>query len=144
MAVKPIPDEYHSVTPYLTVDDLPGLIEFVKAAIDATIPEAMPDAIGKLRHAEAQIGDSRVMMGQARAEWPARPSSLYLYVEDTDATYQRALAAGAKSLMEPAAQFWGDRNAGVEDSNGNYWWISSLVEDVVPEEMKRRAAESIK
>ncbi|HYI11029.1 MAG TPA: VOC family protein [Thermoanaerobaculia bacterium] len=109
MAVKPIPDEYHTVTPYLTVDDLPRQLEFVKAAFHATIPEAMPDASGKIRHAEAQIGDSRVMIGQARAEWPARPGALYLYVAHTDATYRRALAAGAKSIMEPADQFYGDR-----------------------------------
>jgi len=79
----------------------------------------MRDENGNVRHAEAQIGDSRVMVGQARGEWKPRPATLYLYIEDTDETYKRAIAAGAKSLMEPADQFYGDRNAGVEDSQGN-------------------------
>ncbi len=141
--VKAIPDGYHTITPYLTVSDLPRLLEFIKAAFGADVYEAMEDANGKVRHAEAKIGDSRVMMGQAREEWPARPAALYLYVEDADATYQAAIAAGAKSIMEPADQFYGDRNAGVEDPAGNQWWISTHVEDVSPEEMERRAKEKM-
>jgi PhnB protein len=80
------------------------------------------------------------MMGEARDEWPAMPGSLYLYVPDTDAVYKRAMEAGGKSLMEPADQFYGDRNAGVVDPSGNYWWIATHVEDVPPEEMEKRAA----
>jgi PhnB protein len=142
--VRAIPVGYHTITPYLTVSDLPRLLEFIKAAFGADVYEAMEDANGKVRHAEAKIGDSRVMMGQAREEWPARPAGLYLYVEDTDATYKTAMAAGGKSLMEPADQFYGDRNAGVEDPVGNMWWISTHVEDVPPEEMARRAKEQMK
>jgi len=84
------------------------------------------------------------MVGQARGEWKERPATLYLYVENTDDTYQRAMAAGAKSLMEPADQFYGDRNAGVEDPQGNWWWIATHVEDIPPEEMERRAKENMK
>jgi PhnB protein len=135
-----IPEGYHTVTPYLTVDDARKLIEFLKAAFDAKVPELLTDEEGNPRHAEAQIGDSRVMIGQARGEWKARPSTIYLYVDETDETYRRALAAGAKSLMEPADQFYGDRNAGVEDALGNWWWIATRLEDVSVEELQRRMA----
>jgi PhnB protein len=141
MTVKPIPDGYHTITPYLTVDDLSRLVDFVKTAFGATMKEAISDAEGKLRHAEVIIGDSVVMMGQSREGSAARPGALYLYVENTDATYAAALRAGAKSLMEPADQFYGDRNAGVEDPVGNYWWIATHVEDVSSEEMERRSRE---
>lgn len=144
MTVKAIPDGYHTITPYLTVDDLPRLVEFVKAAFGATIKEAIPDAAGKLRHAEAVIGDSVVMMGQAREGSEARPGALYLYVENTDATYAAALRAGATSIMEPADQFYGDRNAGVKDPAGNLWWIATHFEDVSSEEMERRSREQMK
>lgn len=136
--VKHIPDGYHTVTPYITVDDARKFIDFIKAAFDAQLPEAMTDDEGNFRHGEAQIGDSRVMIGQARGEWKARPAQLYLYLPDVDATYKRALAAGATSLMEPADQFYGDRNGGVEDAFGNWWWLATHVEDVAPEEMQRR------
>jgi PhnB protein len=142
--VKAIPDGYHSVTPYLTVADLPRMLEFVQAAFGATIHEAIAGEDGRIRHAEVQLGDSKVMIGQAREDYPPRPGSLYLYVEDTDANYQRAIAAGAKSLMEPADQFYGDRHGGIEDPLGNYWWIATHVEDVTPEEMERRAKEKLK
>jgi PhnB protein len=142
--VKPIPDGYHSVTPYLTVADAAALLEFMKAAFDAQVPELMRDEDGNVRHAEAQIGDSRVMVGQARGEWTPRPGTLYLYVADTDGTYRRAIEAGAKSLMEPATQFYGDRNAGVEDTQGNWWWIATRLEDLSQEELQRRALEEKK
>jgi uncharacterized glyoxalase superfamily protein PhnB len=120
------------------------MLEFVQAAFGATLHEAIAGEDGRIRHAEVQLGDSKVMIGQAREDNPARPGSLYLYVEDTDANYQRAMAAGAKSLMEPADQFYGDRHGGIEDPLGNYWWIATHVEDVTPEEMERRAKEQLK
>jgi PhnB protein len=142
--VKAIPDGYHSLTPYLTVADAEKLLEFMKAAFGANVPEVMRDEEGKLRHAEAQIGDSRVMVGQAQGEWTPRPGTLYLYCENTDEVYRRALAAGATSLMEPADQFYGDRNAGVADPTGNWWWIATRLEDLSVEEMQRRMAEQKK
>lgn len=141
MAVNPIPPGYHTVTPYLTVDDLGKLIAFIESAFGGKVIEHIADDSGKPRHAEMQVGDSKLMIGQARSEWPARTASLYVYVEDTDATYARALRAGAKSIMEPSDQFYGDRNAGVEDEAGNYWWIATHVEDVSPEELQRRMAQ---
>lgn len=144
MAVKPIPDGYHTVTPYLTVPDLPRMLEFATAAFDAHVYESIADDNGMIRHAEMQIGDSRVMVGQARAEYPATASKLYLYVPDTDAVYARAIAAGARTILEPTDQFYGDRNAGIEDPQGNQWWIATHVEDVTPEEMERRAKDQLK
>jgi PhnB protein len=141
MAVKPIPDGYHSVIPYLVVSGVARLIEFLKKAFDAKSKECftMPD--GRIMHAEVQIGDSVIMMGEASEKWPAMLAGLYLYVPDTDAVYRRALQAGATSVMEPANQFYGDRNAGVKDPCGNFWWIGTHIEDVSPEEMKRRSEE---
>lgn len=139
MAVKPIPEGYHSVTPYLTVDDAEAVINFARQAFGATLTFRQNDDKGAIRHAEIRVGDSVVMIGQARDQWKARPSTLYVYVEDIDATYKKAIAAGGKSLREPTTEFYGDRSGGVEDSQGNQWWIATHVEDVSPEELKRRA-----
>jgi uncharacterized glyoxalase superfamily protein PhnB len=140
MPVKPIPDGYHTITPYLTVADAAAQVEFVKQAFNATVKELIESKEGGVSHAEVVIGDSIIMVGQANDPAQARPGMLYLYVEDTDALYLQALSAGATSLMEPANQFYGDRNAGVSDPNGNQWWIATHVEDVAPEELQRRAA----
>ena len=139
MAVNPIPNGYHTVTPYLVVRSAGQLIDFLKRAFGGkeTICTTKPD--GSIGHAEVKIGDSMIMLGEACGEWQAMPCAIYLYVPDTDALYQRALQAGATSIMEPADQFYGDRNAGVKDPCGNIWWIGTRIEDVAPEEMKRRA-----
>jgi len=138
MAVQPIPAGYQTVTPYLAVEGATQLLEFVKRAFDAEQLSCSNRADGSVWHAEIRIGDSRVMLAEAASPWKPMPSSLYLYVPDTDATYNRAIAAGATSVMEPADQFYGDRNAGVQDAVGNIWWIATHVEDVAPEEMERR------
>jgi PhnB protein len=138
MAAKPVPDGYHTVTPYLTVDDAAILIDFLQRAFNARVKYEMKDDKGNIRHAEVTVGDSVLMIGQARDEWTPRPMTLYLYVPDVDALYKSALAAGAKSLQEVTTQFYGDRSGGVEDPQGNYWWIATHVEDVSPEEMARR------
>ncbi len=144
MAVKPIPDGYHTVTPYLTVQGVPKLIDFLKQAFEAQEIERMTQPDGTIGHAEVRIGDSVVMMGEARDEWKPMPSGIYLYVNDTDAVYKRALQAGATSIMEPADQFYGDRSAGVKDSSGNHWWIATHKEDVPPAELKKRAQAAMK
>jgi PhnB protein len=139
MAVTPIPEGYHTVTPYLVVQGVAKLIDFLKRAFDAQELMRMPRPDGTILHAEVKIGDSIVMMGEATGEHKPMPGSIYLYVADTDATYKRALQAGASSTMEPADQFYGDRNAGVVDPVGNHWWIATHIEDVPPEELARRA-----
>lgn len=138
MSVNPIPAGYHSITPYLIVEDVNGLIEFLKRAFDAEEMSRHTDSEGAVVHAEVRIGDSVVMTGQASDDWNPMPSVLHLYVEDTDTVYQRAMQAGATSLREPSDQFYGDRTGGVMDPFDNQWWIATHVEDVSPEELKRR------
>lgn len=137
--MKAVPDGYHTVTPYLVVEGVPRLIDFLKSAFDAVETELVPGPDGKIGHAEVRIGDSVVMMGEASGEWKPMPAMIYLYLSDADASYKRALDAGATSLMEPADQFYGDRNAGVKDPCGNQWWVATRKENVSPEELKRRA-----
>lgn len=141
MAVKPVPDGYHTVTPYITVDNPDAVIDFLKKTFDAQETFAMRDEKGKAQHAEVKVGNSMVMLGAAHDQWKARPANFYVYVEDCDAVYKKALAAGAKSISEPADQFYGDRHGGVTDSEGNSWWIGTHVEDVPADELKRRAQE---
>ena len=137
--VKPIPDGYRTVTPYLTVKGASKLIEFLTQVFDATIVEQMTDPDGTVRHAEARIGDSMIMLGEAGGQWKPMPASLYVYVTDVDAVYQRAIKAGAVSLREPANQFYGDRSGGVTDACGVQWWLATHVEDVSKEELVKRA-----
>jgi PhnB protein len=144
MAVKPVPEGYHSVTPYLIATGADRLIDFVTEAFGAEVIERMTRADGTIGHAEVRIGDSVVMLSEARGEWKPMPAAIYLYVPDTDATYRSALGAGATSVMEPADQFYGDRNAGVKDPVGNLWWIGTHKEDVPREELERRAAANMK
>ena len=138
--VNPIPDGYHSVTPYLTVADADRLMLFVKSAFGAqeVLAHRAPD--GTIQHAESRIGDSIVMMGRVRGEMKPMPGMIYLYVPDVDAVYRAGLDAGGKSLREPADQFYGDRTAAVEDPCGNQWYMATHIEDVSPEEFQRRAA----
>jgi uncharacterized glyoxalase superfamily protein PhnB len=139
--VKPVPDGYHTVTPYLTVRDAGRLLEFLEQAFGATVVQRTVAPDGTIGHSEVQIGDSRIMASSANDAWAPRPGAIYLYLENVDRFYQQALAAGARSLMEPTDTFYGDRNAGVEDPTGNHWWIATHIEDVSQEEMARRAAE---
>ncbi len=139
MAVKPIPEGYHTVTPYLTVDDPDAVMLFLKAAFDGQETYAMRDDSGCARHAEMKVGDSMIMLGAAHDQWKSRPGNFYIYVEDVDAVYKKAIAAGGTSISEPATQFYGDRHGGVTDSQGNNWWIATHVEDVSSEELERRA-----
>jgi PhnB protein len=139
MAVKPIPEGYHTVTPYLVVEDAAALIDFLKQAFDAEERHRMARPDGTIMHAEVKIGDSFLMLGNSSAEHKPLQCMIYLYVEDADATYQRAIQAGATSVMAPADQFYGDRNGGVKDSWGNFWWIGTHIEDVSSEEVARRA-----
>jgi PhnB protein len=138
MAVKPVPEGYHTVTPYLIVKDCDRLLTFLKAAFNAQVKEEHRLGDGSVMHADVLVGDSHIMMGQANEKWPLMTGSILLYVPDADATYQAALRAGATSIQEMATQFYGDRSGGVKDPTGNSWWISTHVEDVSPEEMERR------
>ncbi len=144
MTVKPIPDGYHTVTPYLTVADAEAQIDFLKRAFGAEETYRHNDDKGKVTHAEVRVGKSMLMIGQARDQWKPMPAMLYLYVEDVDVVYKRAVEAGGKSIHEPTNQAYGDRSGAVEDSLGNQWWVATHVEDVSPEEIERRYSEMAK
>jgi PhnB protein len=142
--VKPIPEGTHSITPYLMVRDARQLIAFLASAFDGRETERFETPDGRIMHAQVRIGDSTVMLSDATGEWKPTSSAMYLYVQDVDATYKQALKAGGASVSEPADQFYGDRHGGVKDPAGNFWWIATHIEDVPPEEMKRRAAAFMK
>jgi PhnB protein len=140
MTVKPIPDGFHTLTPYLTVKDAQAQLDFLVSAFDATIDHKSLRADGSIGHAQLKVGDSPVMIGQASDEWKALPCTIYMYVPDCDETFRRAIAAGATSVREPRTELYGDRAGGVQDSQGNYWWMATHAEDMSNEELERRAA----
>ena len=139
--VNPIPSGYHSVTPYLVVEGASKLIDFLKKAFNAQEIARMKGPEGRVAHAEVKVGDSIVMMSDATAQFPPMPGNLYVYVEDVDMVYKRALEAGAASVSQPTNQFYGDRSASVKDPMGNIWGIATHVEEVSPDEMQRRMKE---
>ena len=134
------PDGYQTVIPYLHVNGAAKLIAFMKEVFDAQEIAVYPRPDGTVGHAALRIGDSVVELADVSAEWPAMPCAMQVYVPDTDAAYHRALKAGAKSLIEPADQFYGDRTASVRDSCGNNWYIATQKEIVSKEEVDRRIA----
>ena len=144
-SVKPIPEGYHTVTPYLLVQGAEKLINFMKNAFDAKETErySMPD--GSIGHAEVRIGDSVIMVADAQGdEYKPMAAGIHLYVEDCDVTYKRAIGAGATSVREPQDQFYGDRSAGVNDQFGNKLWIATHKEDMSKEEIIKRMDEAMK
>jgi uncharacterized glyoxalase superfamily protein PhnB len=145
MAVKPVPEGFHSVTPYLTVRGADKVIDFLKAAFGASnVHEPMKRPDGKVMHATMKIGDSLVMLGEESETMKAMPCQLHLYVPNADSVYQLAVKAGGKSEMEPADMFYGDRCGTVKDPGGNSWTIATHKEDVAPQELKKRAEEFYK
>ena len=140
MSVKTIPEGYHTITPFLTIPGAVELIDFLKTAFQAREKERIMMADGSLAHAEVWIGDSIIMLGEPMGDCVSMPGAFYLYVDDMEAAYKRALEAGATSTMAPADQFWGDRLAAVKDRFGNIWNLATHVEDVSGEELQRRMA----
>ena len=146
--VQPIPDGYPSLSPYISVDGAAAAIDFYTKVLGAKERMRMPGPDGKIGHAELQIGDSVLMLadpweegGFLAPQAVGRTSvTLSLYVEDVDSVFERALAAGAKSLRPVENQFYGDRSGQFEDPFGHRWSIATNVEDVSPEEMAKRAA----
>ena len=148
MAVKPIPDGYHSLTPYLIVADGAAAVAFYQQAFEAKVRMRLPRPDGKIGHTELLIGDSVIMMADEAPQMGAlapptvggSPVSLHLYVEDVDAVVARAVAAGGKLLHPVENKFYGDRLGTLEDPFGHRWHVSTHIEDVSPEEIGRRAA----
>jgi uncharacterized glyoxalase superfamily protein PhnB len=122
------PQGYTSVAPYLIVDGASATIEFLMRVFDAVELRRFPDATGKLMHAEVRIDDTVVMLADGGEGWPPIASKVHVYVPDVDATYRRALQAGAKSVQEPVKKDDPDKRGGVKDSGGTTWWIATKVE----------------
>lgn len=145
-SVKPIPDGYHSITPYLCIKNAAKALDFYKEAFGAQEVFRMAQPDGRIGHAEIQIGDSRLMIADECPDMEFRspqsyggsPIGIHLYVEDVDATVNKALVAGAKLIKQVSDQFYGDRNGTVEDPFGHRWFISTHVEDVSQEEISIR------
>ena len=148
MPVKPIPQGYHSVTPYLIINGATAALDYYKKVFGATEIMRFDAPGGKIGHAEIKIGDSPIMLADEVPERGYRspksmggtPVSIMLYVQDVDAVFNRAVAAGAKVEQPVKDQFYGDRTGTIEDPFGHKWTIGTHVEDVTPEEMKRRMA----
>ena len=145
---RPIPEGYHTVTPYLSIQGAASAVEFYKQAFAAKEVMRIEAPGGKIGHAEVAIGDSRIMLSD---EFPERnfrnprsiggsPVHIHLYVEDVDSTVKRAVAAGAKVLMPVTDQFYGDRSGSLEDPFGHVWHVATHKEDLSMEEIRRRAA----
>jgi PhnB protein len=151
MATKPIPEGYHTITPYLAVDDAARAIDYYKQAFGAKERVRMDTPDGKIGHAELEVGDSLVMLSDPSPQASTRPprelggttGSVFMYVEDVDAVVKKAVDAGATVTMEVADQFWGDRFGTITDPFGHLWSIATHVEDVPPEEMAERAKEAM-
>jgi PhnB protein len=147
-AVKPIPENYHAVTPYLVVQGAAKAIDFYKKVFGAKELMRMPGPGGKVMHAEIKIGDSIIMLADEHPEMDARspqafggtPVSLMVYVPDVDNVFKQAVSAGAKELRPVKDQFYGDRSGTISDPFGHKWTVSTHVEDVSADEMKRRMA----
>ena len=146
---KPIPEGYRHVTPYLCVDGAGAAIDFYVEVFGATERMRMPEAQGKIGHAELQIGDSVIMLSDEYPEMGIRgpkaiggtPVTMSVYVEDVDSVFDRAVKAGAKTLRPVEDQFYGDRSGQFEDPFGHRWSVATHIEDVSPEEMAKRVAE---
>jgi PhnB protein len=151
MGVKPVPEGYNTVNPYIAVDDAAKAIEFYKRAFGAKERVKMEGPPGKIAHAEIEIGDSVIMLSDPFPQSPVKTpkelggitGSVMLYVEDVDEFVQQAVDAGAKITMPVENQFWGDRFGRVEDPFGHNWQIATHVEDVAPDEMAKRAEEAM-
>jgi PhnB protein len=145
---KPIPEGYHTATPYLVVRGAAKAIDFYRRAFGAQERFRLARENGGVAHAEFAIGDSCLMIADESPEAGSRspeslggtPASVFLYVEDVDDVFRKAVAAGAKPTLTPQNMFWGDRYAKVSDPFGHQWQIATHVEDVPPEEMERRMA----
>ena len=149
--VKPIPEGYPQVTPYLCVDGAKAAIEFYERVLGAKERMHMPGPDGKIGHAELQLGDSLIMLSDEFPEGGVRgpkavggtPVMISVYVDDSDAVFDAALEAGATSLRPVENQFYGDRTGQFEDPFGHRWSVATHVEDVPPDEMEKRAAEAM-
>jgi len=138
---NPAPEGYPTVVPYLLVNSVEKEIEFLKFVFHAEHLEELKQPDGNIMHSEVRIGTSVIMLGRAKDNFPSRESMNYVYVENADEVYVRALKYGATSIMEPGDRFYGNREGGFTDPSGNQWWIAQILEVVPKEEMEKRLTE---
>jgi PhnB protein len=149
--VKPIPDTYPRVTPHLSIEGCAAALDFYQSVLGATVRMRMDAPGGLVAHAEIVLGQSVIMLGDAAvpdsdpspAKLGGTPVSLFVYVEDVDEIFRRAVDAGAQAVSEPEYHFYGDRVATIDDPFGHRWSLATHVEDVPPDELERRSAESV-
>ncbi|HEY3403762.1 MAG TPA: VOC family protein [Ohtaekwangia sp.] len=139
--MKAVPEGMHTVTPFLIVDGASDLLRFIEQSFGGKVTAMLKTEDGKIMHSDVMIGDSHVMVTDATEKYTAYATKLYLYVDDVDATYKKALDANATSIRELTDEFYGDRSGGVRDAWGNEWWIATHIEDVDNAEIERRAKE---
>ncbi len=150
-SMKPIPDGYHAITPYLCVGEAAKAIEFYEKAFGARELCRMPMPDGRIGHAELEIGDSKIMLADEFPEMEFKspkslggtPVTLHFYVEKVDDVFQRAVAAGAKVRRPLKNEFYGDRSGYLEDPFGHVWILSTHIEDLTPEEIQHRSSEAM-
>jgi PhnB protein len=136
---------HNTVNPYIVVNDVPALLEFLSATFDGVLSERIHQPDGQLAHIEVRIGDSVLMVGAPQVDAPmpmhaeTRPGTFYVYVADVDATYRRAMTYGASSYQLPSNRFYGDRVAAVVDRTGNVWWIATKIVDFDEQQLQERA-----
>ena len=144
---NPIPEGFHTLTPYLIVDDARKAIDYYRRAFDAAPVSRHEDDAGRVRHAEVRIGDSIIMLTEETPEWPewqsprsrgGTPVHLYVYVEDADAVFRQAIDAGGTELLPMQDQAYGDRSGGLTDPFGHVWYVATRIEDVSAEETRSR------
>ncbi len=148
--VKPIPDTYPRVTPHLSIEDCAAALEFYRSVLGAAVRMRMDAPGGLVAHAEIALGESVIMLGDATLpdsdpsprKLGATPVSLFVYVEDVDDVFRRAIDAGADAVSEPELHFYGDRVATIDDPFGHRWNLATHVEDIAPDELERRAVEA--
>jgi PhnB protein len=149
-AAKAVPQGYHTITPQLTLDDAAAMIDWYKRALGAQELSRSAGPDGKIAHAELQIGDSRVMVNETMPgtkgpkEFGGSPMAMWLYVDDSDAAFNTAVAAGGKVQVPLDNHFWGDRGGAVTDPNGYTWWIATRKEDLTRAELDQRAQDFFK
>lgn len=151
MTVKPIPEGYHTATPYITINGAANALEFYKKAFDAHETVRMPGPDGKIGHAEIKIGNSIIMLADEFSEMGNKsaqtlggsPVGILLYVENVDAFVARAVKAGAKITRPIKDQFYGDRMGSIQDPFGNTWMVGTHIEDVPMDEMEKRAQKAM-
>ncbi|HTW74073.1 MAG TPA: VOC family protein [Steroidobacteraceae bacterium] len=140
-----VPHGYHAINPYLTVKDLPALVEFLHRTFGGVTTEEITQSDGTLQHVEVRVGDSLLLVGAPQVDAPMpshpepRPGTFYVYVADVDETYRRAMQCGANSYEAPTNVFYGDRVAAVTDSNNNVWWIATRRHSYSKRQLQERA-----